>query len=385
MPKEDSTAVIDKLSLGPSIPVSYATFKQYVMGFGWCETETHVMKADGSIIQQDYWEGRNDGAPEMYDFFEGKMVSSLHGTINNAPYVFYCEDIASYDEVTGKVYGHRGEYFRILSVNDTEMRVIKQGGTEPSENGIGKTVYLYVVLRVMTDEQLKNFRESYQLVGFLDNSTMDNPLPSSTNIYEGEWHMYGHIIGYSELMVSDSKMEFLLPEDSLLSRIRDVSNWAEPDSLLARYPDEPFYGSANHACGFVVQHVNLSQQGSSDAYKYVSLNNSTASSTVYLLGNIDTERLGYEESAFPDTAPKPDSRSFFFGFTIGDTPYRLDLIGENGAVAMHDTSTDQWTIMLPTESQTVYNLKTGEMIYNWNWPWGDGSTLYYISTSKKRK
>ena len=159
-----------------------------------------------------------------------------------------------------------------------------------------------------------------------------------------------------------------------------MSNWAEPDSLLARYPNEPFYGSANPECGWVTQQVKYTQQGTSDLYHYVNLNNGTGSNTTYLLANI--EGIDYEKSNFSESTPKPESQCFFFGFTIEGVPYRVDLSGENGATAMHDLSTDQWTVMLAADTQKVFNLRTGEMIYNWHWPWSENTSLYFVTTKK---
>ena len=391
MPKEDSTAVIDKLSLDQPQYVTTAMFNQYVMGSGWYEVESHEVLADGTYSVKDYWEGNSDVKRDECVFEHESVTTTFRFSYLPHYSVFYIVDMVVYDEVTGDVTttGELNRYrpaylFRILYVDDQEMRVLKRSGISRLVDNVYKDVYIYMVYRKMTKEQQEEFKERalYFIKNYMGETIMDNPISEnvSAKTYEGKWNMYGHTIGDGKLKITDTTMEFVLPEDSLLSHFRDMSNWAEPDSLLARYPNEPFYGSANPECGWVTQQVKYTQQGTSDLYHYVNLNNGTGSNTTYLLANI--EGIDYEKSNFSESTPKPESQCFFFGFTIEGVPYRVDLSGENGATAMHDLSTDQWTVMLAADTQKVFNLRTGEMIYNWHWPWSENTSLYFVTTKK---
>lgn len=140
-------------------PVSLALFNQYTIGYGWCEAETHEMNNDGTYQKQNYWEDMDGGGPERYEFSEGVVTCYIY--VDALPADGFYKRSLRYDETTGEVFFDENKVFTVLSANEQEIRVVKLGGLRGDNHGGMKQIFLYVVLRRMTDEQLQEIRDIY--------------------------------------------------------------------------------------------------------------------------------------------------------------------------------------------------------------------------------
>lgn len=140
-------------------PVSLALFNQYTIGYGWCEAETHEMNNDGTYQKQNYWEDMDGGGPERYEFSEGVVTCYIY--VDALPADGFYKRFLRYDETTGEVFFDENKVFTVLSANEQEIRVVKLGGLRGDNHGGMKQIFLYVVLRRMTDEQLQETRDIY--------------------------------------------------------------------------------------------------------------------------------------------------------------------------------------------------------------------------------
>lgn len=140
-------------------PVSLALFNQYTIGYGWCEAETHEMNNDGTYQKQNYWEDMDGGGPERYEFSEGVVTCYIY--VDALPADGFYKRSLRYDETTGEVFFDENKVFTVLSANEQEIRVVKLGGLRGDNHGGMKQIFLYVVLRRMTDEQLQETRDIY--------------------------------------------------------------------------------------------------------------------------------------------------------------------------------------------------------------------------------
>ena len=140
-------------------PVSLALFNQYTIGYGWCEAETHEMNNDGTYQKQNYWEDMDGGGPERYEFSEGVVTCYIY--VDALPADGFYKRSLRYDETTGEVFFDENKVFTVLSANEQEIRVVKLGGLRGDNHGGMKQIFLYVVLRRMTGEQLQEIRDIY--------------------------------------------------------------------------------------------------------------------------------------------------------------------------------------------------------------------------------
>ena len=140
-------------------PVSLALFNQYTIGYGWCVAETHEMNNDGTYQKQNYWEDMDGGGPERYEFSEGVVTCYIY--VDALPADGFYKRSLRYDETTGEVFFDENKVFTVLSANEQEIRVVKLGGLRGDNHGGMKQIFLYVVLRRMTDEQLQETRDIY--------------------------------------------------------------------------------------------------------------------------------------------------------------------------------------------------------------------------------
>ena len=140
-------------------PVSLALVNQYTIGYGWREAETHEMNDDGTYQKRNYWEGMEGAGPERYEFGEGTVTCYVY--IDALPADGFYKRSLRYDETTGEVFFDENKIFTVLSANEQEIRVVKLGGLRDDNHGGMKQIFLYVVLRRMTDEQLQETRDTY--------------------------------------------------------------------------------------------------------------------------------------------------------------------------------------------------------------------------------
>lgn len=174
-------------------------------------------------------------------------------------------------------------------------------------------------------------------IGYQNNNEEGSLLPLGVagSSYEGEWYLNSQPMGEGNLRVNYSMIQFVLPEEALVEKIRGSYLQANSDRLQELFPNEPFYTTDTFQCDGVTQQVTLSLTGISESNQYFDMSNTVD-------GNM--------------------TNAFFFDFLVGDVPYRLLLGGESAPTLLYNQSTDQLTVMLPTAFQSVSNLSTGQVV-----------------------
>ncbi len=174
-------------------------------------------------------------------------------------------------------------------------------------------------------------------IGYQNNNEEGSLLPLGVagSSYEGEWYLNSQPMGEGNLLVNYSMIQFVLPEEALVEKIRGSYLQANSDRLQELFPNEPFYTTDTFQCDGVTQQVSLSLTGISESNQYFDMSNTVD-------GNM--------------------TNAFFFDFLVGDVPYRLLLGGESAPTLLYNQSTDQLTVMLPTAFQSVSNLSTGQVV-----------------------
>jgi hypothetical protein len=162
---------------------------------------------------------------------------------------------------------------------------------------------------------------------------------SSMGIYKGEWRPGSRnsvVIGEGLLTVKKDSMEFILPEEYIVSSgLRfwyDGFSEGSPDEPLFASPSEPIYQGT-------VQHIHYIWQGASANANYVEIEPTS---------NIPGQSLRYG--------------FYSFEMTIDRTPYRVDLQLTEKVTSMYDVNTKMWTIMIPLDKIAVVNLKTDKKV-----------------------
>ena len=174
-------------------------------------------------------------------------------------------------------------------------------------------------------------------IGYQNNNEEGSLLPLGVagSSYEGEWYLNSQPMGQGNLRVNYSMIQFVLPEEALVEKIRGSYLQANSDRLQELFPNEPFYTTDTFQCDGVTQQVSLSLTGISESNQYFDMSN---------------------------TVDGVMTNAFFFDFLVGDVPYRLLLGGESAPTLLYNQSTDQLTVMLPTAFQSVSNLSTGQVV-----------------------
>lgn len=174
-------------------------------------------------------------------------------------------------------------------------------------------------------------------IGYQNNNEEGSLLPLGVagSSYEGEWYLNSQPMGQGNLRVNYSMIQFVLPEEALVEKIRGSYLQANSDRLQELFPNEPFYTTDTFQCDGVTQQVSLSLTGISESNQYFDMSN---------------------------TMDGVMTNAFFFDFLVGDVPYRLLLGGESAPTLLYNQSTDQLTVMLPTAFQSVSNLSTGQVV-----------------------
>ncbi len=143
---------------------SAADFEKYAIGFGWAEIEAHRIEGTGNISEKNYWlEMIGGSGASYYEFAKDEF------TIFLKTYIYttggYVKGIMRFDQSTGQVDFDRGDsfyhHFTILSASEKEIVVVKNAGVKDSPLGGMMTVYLYVILKRLTDEELQNVKTKY--------------------------------------------------------------------------------------------------------------------------------------------------------------------------------------------------------------------------------
>ena len=142
---------------------SAADFEKYAIGFGWAEIETHRIEGTGNISEKNYWQEMIGGSASYYEFAKDKFTEFFNADIY--PTGVYVKGIMRFDQSTGQVDFDRGDsfyhHFTVLSASEKEIVVVKNGGVTRNPLGGMMTVYLYVILKRLTDEELQKVKTKY--------------------------------------------------------------------------------------------------------------------------------------------------------------------------------------------------------------------------------
>jgi hypothetical protein len=171
--------------------------------------------------------------------------------------------------------------------------------------------------------------------------------------FEGKWKLSKYGLRYDgTIEVSDSAITFDLPADYLLPRLtlKDsiIKADATTDEPIAKTEEEYTYYNTMQTLKFV-------QQGYSSDILYTTINStSNAYTTLDCLIEVGGQTFAL---------PKPEEKTISFRVKAGDVDYRIDLLGiKEAPSAVFDATTGLWTIALPIDKATVYNLTTGRQI-----------------------
>ena len=143
---------------------SAADFEKYAIGFGWAEIEAHRIEGTGNISEKNYWLEMIGGSGASYYEFAKDEFTKFYKT-----YIYptggYVKGIMRFDQSTGQVDFDRGDsfyhHFTVLSASEKEIVVVKNGGVTRNPLGGMMTVYLYVILHRLTDEELQKVKTKY--------------------------------------------------------------------------------------------------------------------------------------------------------------------------------------------------------------------------------
>ena len=142
---------------------SAADFEKYAIGFGWAEIEAHRIEGTGNISEKNYWQEMIGGRPSFYEFTKDEFTEFFDSDAYGAD--VYVKGIMRFYQSTGQVDFDRGNklyhQFTVLSASEKEIVVVKNGGVTRNPLGGMMTVYLYVILKRLTDEELQNVKTKY--------------------------------------------------------------------------------------------------------------------------------------------------------------------------------------------------------------------------------
>ena len=141
--------------------VSQADFQKFIVGYCWKETEMHRINDDGSIEEKDYgWDLFGWCGPSYYEFGDQTIIHYVENTGIPA-YVHYTMNY-KYD-YSNNIYINDNNhlYFRLISVSETTVKVIKWESETTYREGGYKPEFLYVVLKRLTNKEQADVKEQY--------------------------------------------------------------------------------------------------------------------------------------------------------------------------------------------------------------------------------
>lgn len=136
--------------------VTAEQFMRYTSGKGWQHVESHEVKANGDIDKRDYRKSHAGAKPELYAFSGDTVTTYVCGgayPINGyraRRYAYNCRDNSLTADGT--------EVFRVLSVSDTELKIVKY----EAMRGDGKKIYVCSTYRPMTRQELDSCRAKHR-------------------------------------------------------------------------------------------------------------------------------------------------------------------------------------------------------------------------------
>lgn len=184
-------------------------------------------------------------------------------------------------------------------------------------------------------------------------------LEGKMSSFEGKWTFYEKEYE-ARLTVTSDSFQFVLPEKLFVDLIfSDSIDWTP------LYPDEPFFNTSQDKWTYMntQQRAGLSLDGYSNETGYLSLN---------------AYNYYYSNPEKSLNAEVPNFYEYSYLITIGDVPYRVDVLF-NGGRAMYDIVLKKWTLQFPLVSTTVNNMMTG---WHESWLYDNGMILKFVTTKK---
>ena len=160
--EEDEEALLPALS-----HITADDFAGTVSGKGWRYVESHEIR-DGRICsKRDYWDGLIGGAPVNYAFTGDSITEFIY--VDAYPIKGYRSRKYTFDEATNGLMSGGDEVMRIVSVSESELRIIKHEASTAD----GEPIYVYAVYRAMTPWELAECKAGYPY----DLDTFDDDYP----------------------------------------------------------------------------------------------------------------------------------------------------------------------------------------------------------------
>lgn len=135
-----------------NIPIPQHMTAEYVIqtldGKGWEHIESHEIKSNGTYKKEDYWNGMLYVIPPKHSF-SGDTVTT-YTSIDAYSVNGYRKKSYAYNEATNQIMAGGNELFRIISLDENELRLIKYQAID----GNGKKIYVYSVYRAMSSYEL---------------------------------------------------------------------------------------------------------------------------------------------------------------------------------------------------------------------------------------
>ena len=158
-------------------PVSLAVFKKYAVAKDWCNLgwvieEIHEMYEDGSYVKSDIrmYKSTGGGSEMAFEFCVDTLRKYYFGGAYRDYYIYRYENkFYEYNEMTQELCLSKGSFSinswttsTVLSLNDREMRLLRHGRVQYfGQHSCALSGYLYMILRRMTENELKYYKDKY--------------------------------------------------------------------------------------------------------------------------------------------------------------------------------------------------------------------------------
>lgn len=220
--EEDEEALLPALS-----HITADDFAGTVSGKGWRYVESHEIR-DGRICsKRDYWDGLIGGAPVNYAFTGDSITEFIY--VDAYPIKGYRSRKYTFDEATNGLMSGGDEVMRIVSVSESELRIIKHEASTAD----GEPIYVYAVYRAMTPWELAECKAGYPYD--LDTFDDDYPrLPEQQRLTPGDFASLAVGRGWTCAEAHEMELSGRYKADSLQTSgegLKPVDYYISADSL----------------------------------------------------------------------------------------------------------------------------------------------------------
>lgn len=149
--EEDEEALLPALS-----HITAEDFSVMVEGKGWRYVESHEIRGNRVYSKRDYWDGLIGGGPMNYAFSGDSITEFIY--IDAYPIKGYKSKKYTFDETTNCLMSDGDEMMRVVSVSESELRIIKHEASTAD----GEPIYVYAVYRAMSPSEFISYKENYR-------------------------------------------------------------------------------------------------------------------------------------------------------------------------------------------------------------------------------